>query len=48
MDETGSVSIKQLEILIQKGADNDLIQRMTGTPIPIIERIRRKISKAQG
>ena len=48
MDETGSVSIKQLEILIQKGADNDLIQRMTGTPIPIIERIRRKISKAKG
>jgi hypothetical protein len=47
MDETGSVSIKQLEILIQKGADNKLIQRMTGTPIPIIERIRRKISKAQ-
>ena len=48
MDETGSVSLKQIEILIQKGADNNLIQRMTGTPIPIIERIRAKISKAKG
>jgi hypothetical protein len=48
MDEQGNVSLRQIEILIKKGANNELIQRMTGTPVPIIERIRAKIGMASG
>ena len=47
-DDRGDISLESIELLIKRGADNDLIKSITGTPEPIIERIREKLGKAEG